>query len=1003
MSSKVVGASAGHTKAAAAAVKSSPVALLSEPPSGDDTDDELLAGINLFDYLVESTLHMDTNKNSSFSSIVSASSTASRRRGHHQLRVKRYTESGDEVPQDRPDGIPESAPTGAAHSHHESSSSLHSNSGKLPQHGGHRAGRAKRYHTVDIQPSPIQSDVESDMDGTYGLDSFSNSRMGLNMSAVENEHDQSYIFEDQESGEELPQYKRNVSATAAASTVYKTKQAVPTRKDDRSGNIFVDLNDENDSRLSAHGTSTGLSNAYNVRGGKESTTGQKPRELSSVQRKANIDEPQKDEKHQQASIPQERESILKRRSPGLAGTDDLGYKNVSTRRVHVGEPLQVDGASRIGDGKPISEEEEGNIRMQRIHELEQRKRELEALAKDAAIRRAASNDLAEESYVPRKKTSGSTHRARTVNIDVYTGEVIGEMPKINESLKVEGRSKFEQDDSSSVQSSTEYDLPITKASRNRRLFFFVFLLVALILGLSFGVAGDKDKEDNAETPETGEPASSPPLDVPTSGNSPTDGLMPTLRPSLRPPTTPMESATTVPSYEPTTPPSFGTLNPTTDPFNNTDPGLADLVLAAWPTLLEAIREESSPQLRALEWLSSDGDLDTYSPEQKLQRFALATFYFSTGGSMWIRDDGWLSTDNECTWLTSSFTAPCDQNGFYISLELNNNNLNGTLPAELALLSNNLITLNLVGAEDESSLYGTIPTELGLLTQLQFFNVRGHALEGPIPSEFVNIAGLRRLIVRQNMISGVLPSQMGVWTDLRFLELEDNRIGGSLPSEVGMLTLLESILLSRNQLTGDIPSQIGQLTLMTTFSASMNGFTSIPTEIGNLASLISIDMVGNKLRGFLPTEVGRLSNLSRMAFGKNTLSGSIPTTIGNLILVQENLDLSENQLSGTIPTEMGRLILLRQLLLNSNQLTGQIPTEFQALSRLNTLRVESNILSGSVPDSVCAVFDNSLPLFVTDCFSNVTCDCCTHCCRSQGGCECLFPETSDLQYRCIGFP
>lgn len=1001
MSGKAGGASSRDTKA----VKSSPVAYQSEPTSGGNEDDEILGGINLFDYLVESTLHMDTNKNSSFSSIVSASST-SRRRGH-QLRVKRYTGSGDEVVINE-ESLPESAPAWTASQ--ESASSLYSTPGKSPQRqGGNRSVRAKRYHTVDLQPSPIQSDAESDHDGHYSLTSSLSAGAGLIMNVEENEPENSYIFEDQESGEELAQDDRNVNAKSAVSSSknYHSSmpQDLPTKTDGRREDIYVDSNDENDSGLPVHSTSTGLSTPYHVKGDNQSAPLQTPGESASVPRKANVDEPEQQNEQLLSSSTRERESILRKRVPGLAvaaagrvqekEADEQFSNNASTRRVQLGEPLQVDGVSSSSDRKPTSQEEQGNKRIQRIHELEQRKRELEALAKEASIRSMAMRDHAEESHVAQKKTSRPAHRGRTVNIDVYTGEVIGDMHKINESLKGQGRSKYDQDDSSSVYSSTEYDLPTTKARRSRRCIFVFLLLLALILGLSFGLAGSKDEgQGNVEALQTPAPAGSPTLDFPTSGDAPS--LTPTLRPTLRPPS---ESTSTIPSYAPTT---FGTLNPTTDKFNNTDRGLADLVLEAWPILIEAIKEDSSPQLRALEWLSSDTRLDTYSTQQKLQRFALATFYFSAGGAMWARDDGWLSADNECTWFSSSGTPPCDQDGLFISLDMYDNNLNGTIPAELALLSNNLITMNLICEVDESTLYGTIPTELGLLTQLQFFNVRGNELEGPIPSEFGNISGLRRLIVRQNMISGSIPSHIGVWTNLRFLELEDNRISGTLPSEVGQLTLMESILLARNQLTGDIPSQIGQLGQMTVFSARMNAFASIPTEIGNLSSLISIDFVGNNLRGTIPSEVGRLSRLSRMEFGNNTLSGTIPTTIGNLVVLQDNLDLSANQVSGPIPTELGRLVLLRQLLLNSNQLTGQIPTEFAALSRLNTARLESNMLSGSVPDNVCTVFDNSLPLFVTDCFSNVVCDCCTHCCRSQGGCECLYPETSDLQYRCIGF-
>jgi hypothetical protein len=116
------------------------------------------------------------------------------------------------------------------------------------------------------------------------------------------------------------------------------------------------------------------------------------------------------------------------------------------------------------------------------------------------------------------------------------------------------------------------------------------------------------------------------------------------------------------------------------------------------------------------------------------------------------------------------------------------------------------------------------------------------------------------------------------------------------------------------------------------------------------------------------------------------------------LCSDYLDLSDNQLSGTIPAELGRLILLRNLLMHNNQLTGQIPVSFAALGRLGRLRLESNDLTGFVPNSVCAVYSNSYPLFVTDCATELYCPCCVYCCEDGGDCTCQFEDTG-LNFLC----
>jgi hypothetical protein len=100
----------------------------------------------------------------------------------------------------------------------------------------------------------------------------------------------------------------------------------------------------------------------------------------------------------------------------------------------------------------------------------------------------------------------------------------------------------------------------------------------------------------------------------------------------------------------------------------------------------AVRSPSTPQNNAMQWLQNSTLLTNYTDAKKIQRYALATLFFSTSGSEWKENTGWLSDDDECDgW----YSIACTDDGAITSLLLPSNGLNGTLPEELALLSDSL--------------------------------------------------------------------------------------------------------------------------------------------------------------------------------------------------------------------------------------------------------------------------------------------------------------------------
>ena len=360
----------------------------------------------------------------------------------------------------------------------------------------------------------------------------------------------------------------------------------------------------------------------------------------------------------------------------------------------------------------------------------------------------------------------------------------------------------------------------------------------------------------------------PPLGTPAPNSFILITPQPTPRPSLR--------ATSPPATAPVLPP----------PNGGGDIPLEDLLISVWPGLEAALADVTSPQSLAVQWLSRNVDLGSFTNAKKIQRFALATFYYSTEGDSWTRNDGWLSDDDECNWYTSSTNLqPCNETGSFVNLELDLNNLGGTLPAELALLSGSLTQMELSRFGSSSFIGGTIPPEFGSLSLLGFLSLRGNQLSGTLPTELGQMESLDSIDLSENILSGNLPEETGSWSQVSILDMGSNRFSGPLPTSLGRLPRLRSLILSNNQFTGPLPAELGRLFLLEELDLEANGITSIPTEIGSLILLRSVSLAKNKLVGSIPTEVGGLVNLLSLDLGENQLTGTIPSEIGNLFLVR----------------------------------------------------------------------------------------------------------------------
>uniref|UniRef100_A0A7S2K8S2 Leucine-rich repeat-containing N-terminal plant-type domain-containing protein n=1 Tax=Leptocylindrus danicus TaxID=163516 RepID=A0A7S2K8S2_9STRA len=168
----------------------------------------------------------------------------------------------------------------------------------------------------------------------------------------------------------------------------------------------------------------------------------------------------------------------------------------------------------------------------------------------------------------------------------------------------------------------------------------------------------------------------------------------------------------------------------------------------------------------------------------VQYMALTELYTATNGDTWLNNDLWLSASASiCDWYGVVCTN--ENSEIITALQLSANNLNGTIPAAIALLKE-LTDLELY----ENAITGVLPTELGMMQSLQ------------------------NLYVYTNSLSGTIPSELGqLGESLKIMSLSRNNLDGTIPTEVGLLRSATQLAMSGNRLIGTIPSEILSLSSM----------------------------------------------------------------------------------------------------------------------------------------------------------------------------------------------
>ncbi|CAB9529592.1 leucine Rich Repeat [Seminavis robusta] len=402
---------------------------------------------------------------------------------------------------------------------------------------------------------------------------------------------------------------------------------------------------------------------------------------------------------------------------------------------------------------------------------------------------------------------------------------------------------------------------------------------------------------------------------------------------------------------------------------------------------------ASPQSKAYEWLRADPLVSEYTEARLVQRFAIATLYYSLGGPEWLEQGGGTTTITVDEILPGNHRQ-LQPNVSTAAPQLSNSSRpqgtsqgsgrpppNGPPPGPMRPTIKHV---NITSAKWLS--YGIPECEwfsLGSLNSKEVCNEDGsfrnlHILQnnlvGTLPEELMLMTSLQSLKLARGQIGSTIFTQIGQMTQLTNLRLFSLDLTGTIPSEVGLLSnTLEGLSLLDNQLTGSLPEQLWQLSHLKTIIVGRNSFGgSIASDIGyRMPKIQTVMLDRNQFSGVIPSSLGLCTNLKVADFDGNPFIGQIPSELGQAQLMHR-LFLADTNLSGSVPSELGLLTGLRELRLSNNpMINGSIPLELEQLNEsMHTLLLEGTSLTGTIPQGLCGLhrlsFDCSPVLCGCDC-------------------------------------
>ncbi|CAN6181452.1 unnamed protein product [Urochloa humidicola] len=249
----------------------------------------------------------------------------------------------------------------------------------------------------------------------------------------------------------------------------------------------------------------------------------------------------------------------------------------------------------------------------------------------------------------------------------------------------------------------------------------------------------------------------------------------------------------------------------------------------------------------------------------------------------------------------------------------------------------LRSLTVINLSGNSGLTGKVPEYLSELSSLRSLDISRNNFEGRFPTKIFQLKKLRTLDLSSNLLLSVRLSYFPAGHNLETLNLIGTNFSYDMPSSFANLESLKSLRLNTMGTDNELLSLIStKLPLLDDLQLQLIGSdleSPALSWLSNLTRLTHLELDGYDFSQSAPTWIGKLTRLESLKM-ENCISVQIPYQIGNLTKLTELVFSSCDFFEQRMPSWIGNLTKLTSLSIYGSNFSGTIPSTIGNLIQNN---------------------------------------------------------------------